>query len=87
MTPPESIAEMSENQTPPPTDWAQGRPPSAWELHTRLSLIEQSNKDIKQELHSINSNISRLVWIVVGAVVMGILNLWVKSGGSVPGVV
>ena len=68
------------------TDWNSPRPPSAWELDKRLSLIEQSNKDIKTELHSINSNISRLVWIVVGAVVMGIINLWVKGGGSLPGV-
>ena len=79
----ESIAEMNQNPTPP--NYPQ--PPSAWELDKRLSLIEQSNKDIKAELHSINSNISRLVWIVVGAVVMGIVNLWVKAGGSVPGVV
>ena len=77
---------MSDSQpTQAPPDWSTPRPPSAWELDKRLSLIEQSNKDIKQELHSINSNISRLVWIVVGAVVMGILNLWIKSGGSVPG--
>ena len=69
-----------------PPDWSNPRPPSAWELDKRLSLIEQSNKDIKQELHAINSNISRLVWIVVGAVVMGIINLWVKGGGSLPGV-
>ena len=75
------------HQTPPPAGWSSPQPPSAWELDKRLSLIEQSNKDIKQELHSINSNISRLVWIVVGAVVMGIINLWVKTGGNVPGVV
>lgn len=55
-------------------------------MDKRVALLEQSQKDIREELHSINSNITRLVWIVVGAVVVGVINLVIRSNGGLPGV-
>lgn len=61
------------------------KPPSAWDMDKRIALLEQSQRDIKDELQSINGNITRLVWIVVGAVVVGLINLIMRPGG-LPGV-
>lgn len=56
-------------------------PPSAWELERRIALLEQSSQNIREELHKINSNISKLVWIVLTAVILGGLNLVINQGG------
>jgi len=56
------------------------RPPSVYDLDKRLAIVENQQKDIKDELKQINHNISKLVWVVVGAVVVGIINMWV--GGA-----
>jgi hypothetical protein len=66
-----------ENHPPP-------KPPSPWDMDKRIALLEQSQRDIRQELHSINSNITKLVWIVVGAVIVGLMNLVIRSG-NIPG--
>lgn len=62
---------------PPPT------PPNPWDIERRVSLLEQSTKTIKEELSKINTNISKLVWIVLTAVVLAILNV-VLTGKVVP---
>ena len=59
------------------------RGPDVYEMDKRLALVEQSQRDIKTELSAINSNTSKLVWIVVGAVVVGIINMYVKFGGQI----
>ena len=41
----------------------------------RLALLEQSMEGIKGQLKAINSNISRLVWLLVGALLMAVLKL------------
>ena len=61
-------------ETPPP------KPPNPWDMDKRIALLEQSQRDIRAELHSINANISKLVWVVVGAVLVGLVNLVVRSG-------
>jgi len=56
------------------------RPPSVYDLDKRLAIVENQQRDIKDELKQINHNISKLVWVVVSAVVVGIINMWV--GGA-----
>lgn len=56
------------------------RPPSVYDLDKRLAIVENQQRDIKDELKSINHNINKLVWVVVGAVVVGLINMWV--GGA-----
>ena len=57
------------------------QPPSAYDLDKRLAIVESQQNDIKNELHNINNNISKLVWVVVTAVVVGVINFWVRGGG------
>lgn len=54
-------------------------PPNPYDLERRIALLEQSQETIKVELAKINANISKLVWIVLTAVVLGTLN--VLTGG------
>ena len=49
----------------------------------RIALLEQSITGIKGELHQINSNISRLVWAVIAAIVMAGVQFILKGGLSV----
>lgn len=63
-------------------------PPSPYELEKRIALLEQAHENlreeirgVKDELSKINKNISKLVMIVLGAVVIGVLN--VLSGGII----
>lgn len=65
-------------------DWIKEgrRPPSPWDLERRIALLEQSSQNIRDELHKINSNISKLVWIVLSAVIIGGLNLILTQGGG-----
>ena len=49
----------------------------------RIALLEQSITGIKSELHQINSNISRLVWAVIAAIVMAGVQFILKGGLSV----
>ena len=58
------------------------RGPDVYEMDKRLALVEQSQRDIKVELSAINANTSKLVWIVIGAVLVGIINMYVKFGGN-----
>lgn len=64
------------NNTPPP-------PPNPWNLERRISLLEQSTQTIKDELTKINGNLSKLVWIVVTAVLLAGLNVILSGSGGV----
>lgn len=55
------------------------RPPSPWELERRIALLEASHLAIREELHKINANTSRLVWIVLGAVALAVINTVLKG--------
>jgi uncharacterized Rmd1/YagE family protein len=64
-----------------------GRPLTTWEIERkmntiekRVALLEQSTQTIKDELGKINSNISKLVWIVMTAVILAGLNLLFQQG-------
>ena len=46
----------------------------------RIALLEQSMTGIKQELHQINSNINRLVWAVIAAIVMAGVQFVIRGG-------
>ena len=48
----------------------------------RIALLEQSMTGIKQELHQINGNISRLVWAVIAAIVMAGVQFMLRGGLS-----
>lgn len=69
-----------------PKHW-EGDPPKApnpWDIERRVSLLEQSTKTIKDELTKINNNISKLVWIVLAAIILAGLNV-IFSGGAPAG--
>ncbi len=50
----------------------------------RIALLEQGMKNITTELHAINSNISKLIWIAVAAVAASFIQ-FVLRGGLVGG--
>lgn len=54
-----------------------------YELDKRVALLEQAQINIQKELHSISANLNKLVWVLITAVVVGVINLWVKTGGGV----
>lgn len=54
-----------------------------YDLDKRVALLEQAQINIQKELHSISANLNKLVWVLITAVVVGVINLWVKTGGVV----
>ena len=46
----------------------------------RIALLEQSMGDIKRELHGINANVNKLVWVVVAAIVSSIVQFILRGG-------
>jgi len=46
----------------------------------RIALLEQAMSGIKSELHQINSNIGKLVWAVIIAMVMAVVQFALKGG-------
>lgn len=55
-----------------------------YELDKRVALLEQAQMNIQKELHSISANLSKLVWVVITAVVVGIMNLIMTKGSVMP---
>lgn len=47
---------------------------------TQIALLEQSVVSINKSVESINGNVSKLIWIVVGALVMSVM-AWLLRGG------
>lgn len=54
-------------------------PPNPWDIERRVSLLERSTKDIKEELGKINNNLSKILWIILGAIIVSILNLVLRG--------
>lgn len=54
------------------------------ELKIRVALLEQSMDNIKIELKNISHHLMKLVWVVVGAVVVGVVNLLFRFGNTLP---
>jgi len=46
----------------------------------RIALLEQGMKNITSELHGINGNITKLIWIAVAAVVASFMQFLLKGG-------
>ncbi len=53
-----------------------------YDLDKRLSMQEQRFESLEKKVDGIGSNISRLIWMVIGAVVVAMLNMVINSGGS-----
>lgn len=49
-------------------------------LEIRVAVAESTIKEIGKKLDKIDANISKLTWIVIGAVVLAILNTVIKGG-------
>ncbi len=56
--------------------------PTNHQLDKRVALLEQATKNIEKELHAISANIMKLVWVVVTAVLVGLINLWLRFGAQ-----
>jgi hypothetical protein len=54
--------------------------PSVHTLDRRLALLEAAVKALKAEVHSINNNITRVVWVVLGAILAAFLDFALKGG-------
>jgi len=54
--------------------------PNPYDMDKRLTILESQQADIKEQLKGINQNMSKLVWLVLGAVVVGVVNMWSKGG-------
>lgn len=52
-------------------------------LERRIALLEQSTNTIKDELGKINTNIGKLVWIVMSAVVLAGINVIFNGAGGI----
>lgn len=46
----------------------------------RIALLEQSMGDIKTELHGINANVNKLVWVVVAAIISSAVQFLLRGG-------
>jgi len=43
-----------------------------------LKLVEQTLSDLERRLVKVESNISQVVWIIIAAILVGVLNLIIK---------
>jgi wobble nucleotide-excising tRNase len=51
-------------------------------LEIKVAVLESNQKEVDKKLDKIDTNISKLTWIVVGAVVLAILNSVLQGGVS-----
>ena len=49
-------------------------------LEIRVAVAESNIKEFGKKLDKIDANISKLTWIVIGAVVLAVLNVIFKGG-------
>jgi hypothetical protein len=49
-------------------------------LEIKVAVLESNQKEVDKKLDKIDTNISKLTWIVIGAVVLAILNSVIKGG-------
>lgn len=80
---------MNEDNDPNINQGDSGRP-TIWDFERRVSgierrvaLLEQSTKTIKEELSKINNNLTKLVFVVITAVVLAGLNVIFNGTGGV----
>lgn len=55
-------------------------PPNLHDLAVRTALLEQSHSALRDELHKINANLSRLVWAAAIALVGGVIQFVIRGG-------
>lgn len=51
------------------------------EMKTRIALLEQSHVNMKEELSKISNNLSKLVWLVLSAIILAVINTILTNGG------
>ena len=54
--------------------------PNVHDLAIRLALAEAALTALTREVHSINSNITRVVWIALAAILAAIIQFALKGG-------
>ena len=55
--------------------------PTNYQLDKRVSLLEQTMIRVHKDLEKINSNLSRLVWLMITAIMLAIMK-WLLVGGA-----
>lgn len=50
------------------------------DLDKRLSLAEAALTALTREVHAINSNITRVVWVVIAAILAALIQFALKGG-------
>jgi len=55
-------------------------PPSVHTLEIRLALLEAALTSLTAEVHSINNNIRRVVWIILAAILAAITDFALRGG-------
>lgn len=56
-------------------DWAGNERRQTSDHAIRIALLEQSMESIKTQLKGINENMSKLVWLVLTALILAVLKL------------
>ena len=56
------------------------KPPTIHNLETRVALAEAALAALTREVHAINSNITRVVWVVVAAILAALVQFALKGG-------
>jgi len=64
------------------TDQYTNRRQEDYDHATRIALLEQSMSGIKGELSKINNSISKLVWVIVGTLLVAAINFILRGGLS-----
>jgi len=54
------------------------RGPSVYDLDKRVTLLESVQVRMQEDLHAINSNTTKLVWILITALVLAVLKTVLK---------
>lgn len=57
--------------------------PAEQDFAVRIALLEQTTAGIKGELHNINANISKLIWVVVAGIGAAFVQFVLRGGLSV----
>ena len=55
--------------------------PTNYQLDRRVSVLEQTMIRVHTDLEQINKNLSRLVWLMITAIMLAVMK-WLLVGGS-----
>lgn len=58
-----------------------GDVPTIHQLDKRVTLLEQTMIRVHKDLEKINSNLSKLVWLIITAIMLAIMK-WLLVGGA-----